>query len=131
MKRIDVLHVHYMPDQLQTGLLYVSHEFGTAQHLCACGCGSKIRTPLGPAEWNLKESRAGPTLWPSIGNWQRPCRSHYIIWEGVVHWAGDWTDQQVAAARSRDRRQLEAYFAQNGARQKGLWPRVKRWIGLD
>jgi hypothetical protein len=131
MKRIEVRHVHYMADQLQPGLLYVSREFGTAQHLCACGCGSKIRTPLGPAEWSLKESRAGPTLWPSIGNWQRPCRSHYIIWDGRIHWAGDWSAEQVEAARSRDRRHLEAHFAQNRAEQKALWPRFKRWLGLD
>ena len=68
-----------MPKELASGILYVSEEFGTAAHLCPCGCGSKIRTPLGPADWGFVETEFGPTLDPSIGNWQRACQSHYWI----------------------------------------------------
>ena len=32
--------VHHMPKELQPGILYVSEEFLTAAHLCACGCGA-------------------------------------------------------------------------------------------
>src|SRR5690349_358775 len=83
--------VHYMPKQLEPGILYVAEEFGAVAHLCACGCGAKIRTPLGPTEWALTETTKGPSLWPSVGNWQKPCRSHYIITGGAVEWAGQWT----------------------------------------
>jgi hypothetical protein len=75
--RFVLQRVRYMPKELQPGVLYVSEEFLTAAHLCACGCGAKIRTPLGPAEWSVEEAPQGPTLWPSVGNWQQGCRSHY------------------------------------------------------
>ena len=51
--KIELQRVHYMPKELKPGVLYVSEEFGAAAHLCACGCGAKIRTPLGPTEWTL------------------------------------------------------------------------------
>lgn len=47
---IRLERVHFMPTALEPRVLYVSEEFGAAAHLCACGCGSKIRTPLGPTE---------------------------------------------------------------------------------
>lgn len=68
--RIKLERVHFMPKELHAGMLYVSEEFGAAAHLCACGCGAKIRTPLGPTEWSVEETSAGPTLRPrsAIGN---------------------------------------------------------------
>ena len=66
--------VHYMPKELKPGVLYVSEEFDIAMHLCACGCGSKVRTPLGPTEWSVQETNSGPTLRPSVGNWRQACR---------------------------------------------------------
>ncbi|WID99529.1 DUF6527 family protein [Bosea vestrisii] len=68
-----------MPKQLEPGVLYVSEKYGAVAHLCACGCGAKIRTPLGETEWSLKETASGPSLWPSVGNWQQACKSHYVI----------------------------------------------------
>lgn len=63
--KIRLERVRYMPKQLEPGVLYVSEEFGAAAHLCACGCGSKIRTPLGPTEWSIEETENGPTVRPS------------------------------------------------------------------
>ena len=70
-----------MPQDLRPGVLYVSEEFGAAAHLCACGCGEKVSTPLGPTEWSLEETGGGPTLRPSVGNWQLE------VWP-VSHWPG-------------------------------------------
>lgn len=129
--RIELKHVKQMPGHLDPGILYVSLEFGTAQHLCACGCGSKVRTPLGAAEWQLQETRRGPTLSPSIGNWQKPCRSHYWIWQGDVRWAEDWSEAKVAAGRARDHRRLEALMAgEAGRRRGGFWRRLLRFLGF-
>src|SRR5438477_3753793 len=97
--RIRLERVRFMPKELQPGILYVSEEFGAAAHLCACGCGSKIRTPLAPTEWSLEETASGPSLRPSVGNWQKPCRSHYWIDRGEIKWAGQWTEEQIAAGR--------------------------------
>jgi len=79
--------------------LYVSEEFSIAIHLCACGCGAKIKTPLGLTEWNVTETATGPTPCPSIGNWQQRCQSHYIISSGNVQWAPRWTWEQIACRR--------------------------------
>jgi len=76
---IALQRVHYMPKELKPGILYVSEEFGIAAHLCPCGCGSKIRTPLGPTEWSVEATNSGPSLRPSVGNWQQACQSHYWI----------------------------------------------------
>jgi hypothetical protein len=120
-------HVHFMPRQLQPGVLYVSAEFSTAAHLCACGCGTKIRTPLGPTEWKFTESAKGPTLWPSVGNWQQFCRSHYVIKHGDVLWAGQWTEAQVAAGRAREDRRRQAYYRDQQRIEKKE-NSVSRWL---
>lgn len=132
MTKIEVQHVHLMPRDLQPGILYVSKEFGTAHHLCACGCGSKIRTPLGPTEWRLDETADGPTLRPSIGNWQQPCRSHYFIRRGRIEWAPSWTQAQVLAGRTREERRRKDYdMKMDRARTPdNLWQRVKRLLRL-
>ncbi|MEQ1933229.1 MAG: DUF6527 family protein, partial [Fimbriimonadaceae bacterium] len=76
--RIDRMRlelVEFMPSTLESGVLYVSQKYRTTAHLCACGCGEKIRTQLGPLGWRFTNQRQGPSLYPSIGNWQKPCRS--------------------------------------------------------
>ena len=45
--------VEAIPEELEPGFLYVSIRFRTAQHLCACGCGSRIVTPIKPAKYSL------------------------------------------------------------------------------
>jgi hypothetical protein len=118
--------VQYMPSKLEVGVLYLSEEFGTAAHLCACGCGSKIRTPIGPTEWSVKETKAGPTVWPSVGNWQKACESHYVITGGAVEWAPKWSPEQVVAGRQREVERRNAYFEE--LYPSGIWQRLLRWV---
>lgn len=120
-----------MPAALEPGILYVAAEYGTAAHLCACGCSSKVRTPLGPAEWILTEEVNGPTLDPSIGNWQRPCRSHYWIIDGRVRWDESWTAEQVAAGRRRESERRKSYYRRRaGGRAFAIiWRRMLQWLG--
>jgi Family of unknown function (DUF6527) len=126
--RIELQRVKYMPQQLQPGILYVSEEFSTAAHLCPCGCGSKIRTPLGPTDWRFEDSVRGPTLWPSIGNWQRPCRSHYWIRSGDVLWSEDWSDDEVAVGRQLERDRAAAHYRALYRQRASLLVRVWRRI---
>lgn len=136
IERLRLERVHYMPKVLEPGVLYASEEFGAAAHLCACGCGAKIRTPLGPTEWRLEESKEGPSLSPSVGNWQQPCGSHYWIWRGEVEWHGDWTEEQINVGRSREHQRREAYFskrekqrrAQNGSPGQRVWDSIKNLV---
>jgi Family of unknown function (DUF6527) len=123
VKTFAVHHVTYIPKELSQGILYLSKEYAVAGHLCACGCGSKVITPLGPAEWTYSERNEHPTLYPSIGNWQMPCRSHYFITEGQVQWAARWSDAQIASGRSAEEQRREAYY-KSMDRKRGFWHRL-------
>ena len=127
MKTIALEKVRYIPRELSAGILYVSEEYAVASHLCACGCGNKVVTPLGAAEWNFSEQGGQPTLRPSIGNWQLPCRSHYVIAAGEIHWAGQWSDAQIAAGRRAEQQRREAYYASLD-RERRFWRRLWKYI---
>jgi Family of unknown function (DUF6527) len=113
MKRATMAHefVDLMPAELKEGVLYVSIPYATAVHLCACGCGVKVVTPISPPGWKVVWDGDTVSLDPSIGNWQFPCRSHYWIRRGKVVWAPAMSDQAIAAGRQHDAREREAYFA--------------------
>jgi Family of unknown function (DUF6527) len=111
LNTIRLERVQYMPKKLSPGILYVSEKYSVAGHLCACGCGNKVIVPLGPAEWSFSEQRGRPSLWPSIGNWQLPCRSHYIIAQGSIEWAGAWTDEQILSGRRAEERRRQAHYS--------------------
>jgi len=117
-----------MPDELRPSVLYVSKEFETAHHLCACGCGAKIRTPLGPTEWTLDETPRGPTLWPSIGNWQQACQSHYWIRKGEIVWAEKWTPQQIARGRQAEELRRATYYEKLYGERPSLLARIWHWL---
>jgi hypothetical protein len=130
--RFQLEQVRYIPAKLEPGVLYVSKEFAIAAHLCACGCGSKIRTPLGPTEWSVRETRKGPTLRPSVGNWQETCQSHYWIQGGEVIWSDKWTLQQIAQGQKCEQDRRVSYFRARAQKQLSLiarnWLRVKEWF---
>lgn len=134
LMKIRFQRVQYMPKELEPGVLYVSEEFGAAAHLCACGCGAKIRTPLGPAEWTLEEAENGPTLYPSIGNWQQACQSHYWIYRGEIKWSTKWTSEQIAAGRHSEEERRRTYYdaldRQHGRFLRRLWIWVKSLLKL-
>ena len=129
--------VEYIPEALQDGMLYVSMKYGTASHLCACGCGHEVTTPLTPTDWQLHFDGVGVSLEPSIGNWSLPCRSHYWIWNNQVRWSRDMTDTQIEDGRRRSARAKQRHYAERrsgdpdaaadakphpvGRGQKGLW----------
>lgn len=128
MTKIRLERVHYMPQDLTPGVLYVSKEFGAVAHLCACGCGTKVRTPLAPTEWSLKETDRGPTLRPSIGSWQQACQSHYLITAGEVVWAEQWTPEEIACGRCREEERRRAYYDALDRKHRSVLRRMWRWI---
>jgi len=147
MRRTSFNHefVEYIPSELKEGVLYVSVQYATAAHNCACGCGYKVVTPISPVDWQLLFDGDSVSLTPSIGNWQFPCRSHYWIKADKIRWAKAWTPEEVAAGRQREARDHERYFAsrraasnstgqtdaeaQAGRRpRKGLLARVLHWL---
>jgi hypothetical protein len=110
MQQIKLQRVYHMPRVLEPDTLYVSEEFGIAGQLCACGCGNKTITPLGPTDWELTIKNGKPTLEPSIGNWPLPCQAHYFIREGAILWSSQWTEEEIIACRKREMSRREVYY---------------------
>lgn len=133
-KTFELRKVQYMPTKLEPGILYIAEEFGAAAHLCACGCGAIVRTPLDPTEWSLTETEDGPSLYPSIGNWQEPCQSHYWIERGRVKWAAKWTSGQIEAGRRREQERrveyYEALYRKQPTKFRKLWDRIRSFLGM-
>ncbi|ANL39261.1 DUF6527 family protein [Rhizobium phaseoli] len=115
MTRIDQIRpefVEFIPAHLSPGVLYISKRYSTASHLCCCGCGLEVVTPLNPAKWRLVESGVAASLSPSVGNWSFPCRSHYWITGNQVRWAAAMSAEKIVAVKARDRRDVEAMVPQ-------------------
>jgi hypothetical protein len=99
-----------IPNVLQKDTLYVSIKYQTAVHLCACGCGNKVVTPISPADWALIFDGDTVSLYPSIGNWQFPCQSHYWIRSNKIIWSKKWTPKEIERGRQRDFQDQVKYF---------------------
>lgn len=126
---IQLIKVKFIPKYLDVGFLYVSKKFDIAAHICPCGCGTKIVTPLGPCEWSFSEKKGRPTLYPSIGNWQIPCKSHYWIKNGQIEWSYTWTDEEIEAGRKAEQQKRELYYQNKKRSQiKLFWKRLSKFI---
>ena len=71
--------VKIVPEELDEHTIYVSTDYTTVVHLCCCGCGREVVTPLSPTDWTLIYDGVSVSLSPSIGNWSFECQSHYWI----------------------------------------------------
>jgi hypothetical protein len=101
-KALTPVFSEYIPSELEPETLYISMEFSTAVHLCACGCGSKVVTPFGKREWVLTYDGTA-SLRPSVGNGPQPCRSHYFIEGDRIDWLPPISKAATRAAGMRDR----------------------------
>jgi hypothetical protein len=138
LKQITHEFVTFMPTILQSGVAYVSMEYATVIHMCCCGCGNKVVTPLAPGRWHLTFDGESISLTPSIGNWSFPCQSHYWIHQDKVIWDKAFSQVRIAAGRAADRRDMQ--FSQSQSVQEAgtapaklkepWWRRVLRWSRL-
>ncbi len=110
-KQLRHRFVETMPDTFEPGVLYVSMEYATAAHRCCCGCGEEVVTPFSPAQWQMSFNGDSVSLRPSIGNWNLRCRSHYVVREGRVIEAPQWTKDEIEAGRRRDKEARIEYLA--------------------
>jgi hypothetical protein len=101
--RIKHEFVEFIPKERQEGILYVSLPYATAVHNCFCGCGLKVVTPISPVAWQLMFDGETVTLYPSVGSWSFPCRSHYFIRRNTVVWARNMSEGEIERGRARDR----------------------------
>ena len=100
---ITPVFVETVPEELEDGVLYISLRYRTAAHKCACGCGMKVATPIHPTAWAMHWNGREVSLSPSIGNWQFPCRSHYLIRRNRIVQARDLANWEIERGRERDR----------------------------
>lgn len=101
-KTLEHRFVGSVPEKMNQGVLYVALQFNTMMHLCPCGCGKEVVTPISPKDWKIVYDGQSISVNPSIGNWAFPCRSHYFIKNGKIVWAGNWSDEQIKQGRHRD-----------------------------
>lgn len=102
--------VKNIPENPENGVVYVSVDYSTAIHKCCCGCGKEVVTPLSPTGWKLIFDGKTISLYPSIGNWNYPCQSHYWIRNNEVIWAPRWTKKQIEHGRKEEERNKQTYF---------------------
>jgi hypothetical protein len=134
--------VEFIPEELKFGTIYISIPFATASHLCCCGCGNKVVTPLSPTDWKLIFDGESISLEPSIGNWNFPCQSHYWITRNEIDWSRQWSKLEIQAGQNRDFLAKKKYFRRSETsvssempksdksgkreRKEGVWQKVKR-----
>jgi len=102
--------VEFMPDTIDDGILYISLNYGTVIHNCACGCGSEVNTPLSPTGWKMIYNGEAVTLKPSIGNWSFDCKSHYWITCGKIEWAPTWSDDRINRIREVENDERDKFY---------------------
>jgi len=90
---MKIERVKFIPDEMEPETLYISLEFESSSHLCACGCGDKITLPFTINQAKYNQNANDPTYreWfyddssvtfdPSILN---PCKAHYYIKKGMI-----------------------------------------------
>lgn len=99
MKTLTHKFVEFIPEDLDQSTLYISTNYSTVVHMCCCGCGSEVITPLSPSDWKLIFDGETVSLYPSIGNWNLRCKSHYWIANDQVIWADRWTKRAIEHLR--------------------------------
>lgn len=73
-------------EELEQGKVYISEKYETSVHLCLCGCGNLTVLPLTNDMWKLiKLDKNTVSFVPSVGNYNFPCRSHYIMTLNVAN----------------------------------------------
>lgn len=102
IKKFLVQKVKSMPLILNEGILYVSLVNEVVGHQCPCGCGNKVLIRIGKAGWDYFEYNGKVTLYPSLGNWELPCRSHYWIIKNKIKLARDWTEEEIKDGKQLD-----------------------------
>jgi len=130
--------VETLPEKLDEGVLFVSIRYSTCAHLCMCGCGREVVTPLHPTKWILTFDGLAVSLKPSIGSWSLDCQSHYWLTGGRVIWGEQLSKEEIDAVRARDADAARKFYKKEasteGAGQSApqptelWWQRMVSWL---
>jgi len=135
--------VEYIPNELVEGTIYVSIAFATVSHKCCCGCGNEVITPLSPTDWKVTFDGESISLYPSIGNWNFDCKSHYWVKNSRVEWDRKWSGKEIISGRHQDYLNKRKYYGKNSPKditandrasksdkleaKNNFWLRLRSW----
>jgi hypothetical protein len=142
--RFQHVFVESFPDDLEPSMLYVSMDFASVAHKCACGCGLPIYTPLTPLGWRLIYDGESISLYPSLAHDGAPCRSHYWIQRNTIRWGNALSKEQAQHIHQSTMASLDRFYEQRAAPQAPVeqgalisaapstqdprWKRIWRWL---
>jgi hypothetical protein len=93
LNTIQPIFCKFVPEELEYGKVYISEEYNTSSHLCACGCKNLTVLPIGNPNdgefWimtNIENKIV--SFHPSIGNHHSACptKAHYYIVNNKIVW---------------------------------------------
>jgi hypothetical protein len=126
---LEPAFVDAAPEPLDEGVLYISTKYANVLHLCCCGCGTEVVTPISPARWHITFDGETVSLWPSIGSWNQPCQSHYIIRHNRIIECAPWSGRRIADAQRSDRRDIAGHHGEHEpAMATSLLQRLRGWL---
>lgn len=108
--RLKHQFVEFMPDVIQEGVIYISLEYKSVIHKCACGCGKEVNTPLHPTGWKLLYNGESISLNPSVGNWSFDCKSHYWITNSEIEWSLKWSNETIHKVRTIENSERQEFY---------------------
>jgi hypothetical protein len=111
MRKLQHRFVDLIPDTIEDGILYISINYCTAIHNCVCGCGNEVVTPLSPTDWEITFDGKSVSLYPSIGNWNFDCKSHYWIIKNKIRFARKWKTVEIESEKKADLKRKWKYFS--------------------
>jgi len=114
MKIVSHKFVDLIPERIESGVIYISLKYCTAVHKCCCGCQEEVVTPFSPTDWKFIFDGKTISLYPSIGNWNFSCRSHYWIINNKVRWARKWSKIEIDKNRRYDFYNKNKYYHKTG-----------------
>lgn len=88
LKKVEIepVFTEFIPESLEQGKIYISEEYKTSAHLCLCGCNNEVVLPFGnPHFWSMAKTEKGVSFTPSVGTYNLPCQSHYIITNNIAN----------------------------------------------
>ena len=90
-----------LPGELDDGVAYVSIRYTVVIYMCCCGCRNRVVTPVNPEAWELTFDGKSISLYPSVGNRNLPCRSHYWIRRNRIEWLRSFPEPGRVAHQPR------------------------------
>lgn len=117
MQKIKIKYVDFLPflDSMEENTLYISEKFLTASHRCMCGCGNEVITPLKKGMWSLDlDENNRVSLYPSIGNWNFECKSHYFIRKNKVEWSHKINQREIERLQRVEQLEIKKLYKKQG-----------------